>query len=61
MKREDRTRENAARLAAALYTHSEGQELRRLAQALDYMPEQLREDIHALDAIVRGREPGEDD
>ena len=55
-----RTQENAHRLAAALDRHAaDPRTVERLAQLLNYLPEQLREDIAALAALLEDQRPQE--
>ena len=55
-----RTQENAHRLAAALERHAaDPRTVERLAAILDYLPEQLQEDIDALAAMLEELRPQE--
>lgn len=55
-----RTQENAHRLAAALERHAaDPRTVERLAAILDYLPEQLREDIDALAVMLEEQRPQE--
>lgn len=48
----DRMNKNALRLAGALERHADRQTVERLATILDYMPEQLQEDIRSLVTVL---------
>lgn len=48
----DRMNENALRLAGALERHADRPTVERMATILDYMPDQLQEDIKALAQVM---------
>lgn len=56
----DKIMERVARLTSALWRHSDADGLRRMAYVLDYMPDQLKSDIDALDELVQAIREGED-
>ena len=50
----DRRKENARRLTHALESHAADlQTVERLAAILDYVPDQLREDIRSLAELIK--------
>ena len=48
-----REKDNACRLAGALYRHADKQFVKVLAEYLNYIPEQLEKDIDDLYNVVR--------
>lgn len=48
----DRMNENALRLAGALERHADRPTVERLATILDYVPDQLQEDIRSLATVL---------
>lgn len=49
----DRRKQNARRLAGALERHADRPTVERLATILDYVPDQLLEDIRSLAELIK--------